>query len=378
MKMFHLSDLHFGKTVNGFPMYDEQKHIIEQILAAADAQHIDGVMIAGDIYDKSLPSTEAVDLCDLLLTQLCKRGLYVFIISGNHDSARRLSFGSKIFEQNNLFISPVFSGTLSPVVINDEFGEIAFYLLPFIKPPLIRKFFPNDEITDTNSAVKLILDNTEFDANRRNVILSHQFITGAKTCESEEISVGDSDNVSSALYEKFDYAALGHLHIPQSISRDYIRYCGSPLKYSFSECKTDKSITVVDFGAKGDVKISEIPLKPIHDMREIKGEYISLTNLSEIDAAHANDYLHITLTDEEERVDVLNLLRRFYPNIMRLDYDNRKTSHYENVTGAENTQKKTPFELFSELFKTQNGVEMSEEQQKTVREILDKISGEEA
>lgn len=377
MKMFHLSDLHLGKTVNGFSMYDEQKHIIEQILAAADKEKIDGVMIAGDIYDKAVPSTEAVDLCDYFLTQLCKRGLYVFIISGNHDSARRLSFGSEIFEQNKLYISPVFGGTLSPVVINDEFGEIAFYLLPFIKPVLVRKFFPDEEITDTNCAVKLILDNTGFDETRRNIILSHQFITGAKTCESEEISVGDSDNVSSALYEKFDYAALGHLHIPQHISKNYIHYCGSPLKYSFSECKTDKSITMVDFGQKGNVNISEIPLTPIHDMREIRGEYLKITNLSEIDKQHSNDYLHITLTDDDERADVLNLLRRFYPNIMRLDYDNRRTAHYESIEGAENAEKKSPYELFSELFETQNGDKMNDEQQKIVLDILTKICDEE-
>ncbi len=256
MKLIHLSDLHIGKSVNGFSMANDQRYILRQILNIIADEQADGVMIAGDVYDKSIPSGEAVTVFDDFLTELCRMNIPVFIISGNHDSAERLSFGGDILAQSGVHISPVIHSdengkmqALKKITMSDENGGLNIYLLPFIKPVYIRKYFEDVTINDTNDAVKAVIDALDVDENERNVLIAHQFVTGASTCESEEVSVGGSDNVDSSVFDKFDYVALGHIHTPQKIGRDAVRYCGSPLKYSFSECGRDKTVTVVELGA---------------------------------------------------------------------------------------------------------------------------------
>lgn len=370
MKFIHLSDLHIGKTVNGYSMIEDQRFIIKQILNTIDETKANAVLISGDIYDKSVPSAEAVTVFDEFLTELCRRPIDTLIISGNHDSAERLSFGEKIFEQNGLHISPVFTGAVKTVTLSDRFGAVNFYLLPFIKPSMIRKYYPNIDITDTNSALKTVLSNINVDSTVRNVLLCHQFVTGATKSESEEIFVGGSDNVDISLFAPFDYTALGHLHMPQTLGDNYVRYCGSPLKYSFSEAAKDKSVTLVELNEKDNITVTEYPLNPLHDMRELKGSYEQITAVGYNDPS-PSDYVHITLTDEIPDPGALSKLREFYPNIMKLDYDNMQTRHFEEISGADSIANKTPTELFCELYKSQNGDDLSDDMTKIINEIFE-------
>ena len=370
MKFIHLSDLHIGKTVNGYSMIEDQRFIIKQILNIIDETKANAVLISGDIYDKSVPSADAVTVFDDFLTEACRRPIDTLIISGNHDSAERLSFGEKIFEQNGLHISPVFTGSIKTVTLSDEFGAVNFYLLPFIKPSMIRKYFPNIDITDTNSALKTVLSGINVDSTVRNVLLCHQFVTGATKSESEEIFVGGSDNVDISLFAPFDYTALGHLHMPQTLGDNYVRYCGSPLKYSFSEAARDKSVTLVEMNEKDDITVTEYPLTPLHDMRELKGSYEQITAVGYNDPS-PSDYVHITLTDEIPDPGALSKLREFYPNIMKLDYDNMQTRHFEEISGADSIANKTPTELFCELYKSQNGDDLSDDMTKIINEIFE-------
>ena len=373
MRLAHISDLHIGKRVNEFSMLADQRHILWQMLDIFDEEKIDGVIIAGDVYDKSTPITEAVTLFDELLYELAKRELYVFIISGNHDSSERLAFGGRLFKENKIFISPVYNGEISPVTINDENGEINFYLLPFIKPSSVRKY--NEcEVSTYTEALSLVIEKMNVDKSKRNILVTHEFVTGAQRSESEEISVGGSDNVDCEIMADFDYVALGHLHKPQSVTESKIRYCGTPLKYSFSEANDKKTVTVLDIREKGSLEITERELKPLRDLVEIKGTYEEITKKDFYqDTGLQNDYVHITLTNEDDVVDALAKLRLVYPYLMKLDYDNQRTRASYDISGAENVENKTPLELFSELFALQNDREMSKEQSELLAKLIEEI-----
>lgn len=373
MKIMHLSDLHIGKKVNEYSMLQDQIYILKEILRIIDNEKVETVIIAGDVYDRSLPPNEALELFDEFLYQLSSRNVNVFVISGNHDSPERISYGGRMMTENKIFLSPVYDGNVKPISLNDDYGEVNFYLLPFIRPADIRRYFPDENIENYTDAVKVAIDNMNVDFSERNILITHQFVTGAELSESEDIIVGGTDNVSGEVFDGFDYVALGHIHREQTVGKDNIRYCGTPLKYSFSEAKHIKSVTILDFKDKENIEYSKIPLTPLRDMREIRGTYDELTLKSNYENTNVDDYLHITLTDEEDIPDAIGKLRSIYPNIMKLDYDNLRTRGSGTVDAIENIESKSPFELFADLFKQQNNQDMSEEQEEIMRNLIDKI-----
>ncbi|MBR6735637.1 MAG: exonuclease SbcCD subunit D [Oscillospiraceae bacterium] len=373
MKLIHLSDLHLGKRLNEFSMLEDQSHILWQILSVIDDEKPDAVIIAGDVYDKSVPNTEAVALFDRFLSSLSAREIPVFIISGNHDSPERLSFGSGLFENSGVFLSPVYNGEAKPVYLEDEYGRLAVWMLPFVKPANVRRFYPDEPCQTYTEAVRTALSHFNVDSDIRNILVTHQFVTGASRSDSEEISVGGSDNVDAGVFDAFDYVALGHIHGPQNVGSDRIRYCGTPLKYSFSEAKHKKSVTVVELFEKGSLNVRTIPLSPLHDMREIKGKFDELMCEENYKGQNREDYLRIILTDEEDIPDAVRRMRAAYPNIMNLDYDNRRTRAAFAADITANVEKKSPLELFSELFVMQNEREMSDEQEKFMLSLIEKI-----
>lgn len=373
MKFIHLSDLHLGKRVNEFPMIEDQEFILTKIINIVDEEKPDAVIIAGDVYDKSVPPSEAVTLFDKFLFSLSKRGIETFVISGNHDSAERIAFGSRLMDSSGVHMSPVYDKEIKPFVMEDKYGEVCVWMLPFVKPINVKRFFPEHEFSSYTDALRVATDNLGVDTEKRNVIITHQFVTGAERSESEDISVGGTDNVDSSVFDKFDYVALGHIHSPQSVGRETVRYCGTPLKYSFSEASHEKSVTIVEMNEKGSTVIRTVPLKPLHDMREIKGTFEEITDKTNYESAERNDYMHITLTDENDIPDATAKLRIIYPNLMKLDYDNKRTRSQAHISGAENVKEKNPLELFAEFFERQNSQPMSEEQSALVRSLIEKI-----
>lgn len=374
MKLIHLSDLHLGKRVNDFSMLEDQQYILAEILQIIDREKPDGVLIAGDVYDKSVPSAEAVALLDDFLVRLSRRELRIFVISGNHDSPERMAFGGRLMERSGVHLAPVYDGRVEPVVLTDQYGPVKLYLLPFVKPSHVRRCFPEREIATYTDAVAAAIEAMGVDTAVRNVLVTHQFVTGAARCDSEELSVGGTDNVDAAVFDPFDYVALGHIHGPQQVGRETVRYCGTPLKYSFSEAGHKKSVTVVELGAKGSVTIRTIPLKPLRDMVELRGTYEELTLRAFYEGTtYPRDYIHITLTDEEDIPDAVGKLRIIYPNLMKLDYDNKRTRAGIRLEGAEDVQQKSPLELLEEFYSNQNGQPMSEEQRVFARDMMERI-----
>lgn len=371
MKLIHLSDLHLGKRVSEFSMLEDQKHILSEIMDIIEKERPDGVLIAGDIYDKGVPPAEAVRLFDEFLFRLSKRGLQVFIISGNHDSPERIAFGSRLMVPSGVYLSPVYDGAVSPVRLCDEFGAVDIYLLPFLRPSQLRRFFPEEEIETYTDALRIAISNMPLDPAARKILVTHQFVTGAAGCESEERSVGGSDNVDATVFEPFDYVALGHLHSPQNVGSAAIRYCGTPLKYSFSEAGQEKSVTVAELREAGALTVRTVPLLPKRDLREIRGSYLEITARSFYEGSRTDDYLHVTLTDEEDQPDAIGKLRAIYPNIMKLDYDNQRTRSAAAVTAG--AAPKTPLELFEELYEKQNNQPMREEQRAFAAGLIEEI-----
>lgn len=373
MKLIHLSDLHLGKRVNEFSMLEDQQYILTEILQIIDREKPDGVMIAGDVYDKSVPSAEAVALLDDFLVRLAKRDLQVFLISGNHDSPERMAFGGRLMAQSGVHLAPVYDGKVSPSTLTDEYGPVNLYLLPFIKPAHVRRCFPEREILTYTDALAAAIEAMGVDTAQRNVLVTHQFVTGAARCDSEEISVGGTDNVDVSVFEPFDYVALGHIHGPQQVGRETVRYCGTPLKYSFSEAKHQKSVTVVELGEKGAVSVHTVPLTPMRDLAELRGTYEELTFRGFYQGtSYPRDYVHITLTDEEDIPDAVSKLRIIYPNLMKLDYDNKRTRAGIVLEGAED-QQRSPLELLEEFYEKQNGQPMGEEQRTFAKSLMERI-----
>lgn len=374
MKFIHLSDLHLGKRVNEYSMLEDQEYILKKIINIVDAEKPDGVIIAGDVYDKSVPAAEAVQLFDNFLVQLAKRKLEVFVISGNHDSPERIAFGSRIMDASGIHMSPVYNGKIVPFSMQDEYGTVDVYMLPFIKPAHVRRFC-DDEITTYTDAINSVISKLSINHGNRNILVTHQFVTGSSRSESEEISVGGSDNVDAYVFDPFDYVALGHIHGKQYIGRETVRYCGTLLKYSFSEKNHVKSVTVVDIKEKGNIDIREVMLTPKHDLREIKGSYEDITNRKNYEGTNVDDYVHIVLTDEEDVIDAIGKLRTIYPNIMKLSYDNKRTRENNVLTEAGAIEEKSPLELFEDFYSMQNNVSMSPWQTDYVKELIEEIWG---
>lgn len=374
MKFIHLSDLHLGIRVNDFSMSEDQRYILDRILDIIDSEVPDGIIIAGDIYDKSMPPAEAVAMFDDFISSIAERKIKTFIISGNHDSAERIAFGSRIMNAGGIYLSPVYNGDIKPVVMEDEYGSVNIYMLPFVRPSTVRAFYPDDDTDSYSSAVGTAVKHMNADFSRRNIIITHQFVTGAVRSDSEDISVGGTDNVSADIFADFDYTALGHIHKPQNIGSERIRYCGTPLKYSFSEAKQDKSVTVIELGKKGDVNVRTVKLIPLRDMTELKGSYEELMKKSFYEGTgYTEDYVHITLTDENDIPDAVSKLRLVYHRLMKMDYDNARTKKQSIIEGMTSAREADPEKLFGEFFESQNNVPMNDEQAAFVSGIIKDI-----
>ncbi|MGI6124205.1 MAG: exonuclease SbcCD subunit D [Acetivibrionales bacterium] len=382
MKLLHIADLHIGKRVNEFNMIEDQKYILKQILRITEEEKPDGVLIAGDVYDKSQPSAEAVELLDEFLTQLTALGQPVFMISGNHDSPERLGFGSRILQKNGLHIAGVFDGVLQKATLEDEFGKFNIYLMPFLKPAMVRPFF-EQQIESYEQAIRAVVSATEINTQERNILLAHQFVvSGAQQperSESESLSIGGVDHVDVSAFSDFDYVALGHLHRAQKIGRDSVRYAGSPLKYSFSEAHHKKAATLLELGKNSEVLIKQIPLTPLHDMREIKGPIAELLRIGREDPENAEDYIHATLTDEEEIYDAIGQLRQVYPNLMVLDFENSRSSQiaFSQIAASDDIAKKSPIDLFAAFYQIQNNNELTPEQIQVLERVFEQAGGAE-
>lgn len=421
MKFIHLSDLHLGKRVNSYSMLEDQEYILNEIKAVITAEMPDAVLIAGDVYDKPVPPAEAVRLFDDFLVQLSRWGLKVFVISGNHDSPERIAFGSRLMDASGIYLSPVYDGTVTPVSLHDTYGVVDVYMLPFLKPAHVRRFYETEteQIRSYTDAMQTAISHLPLDHTRRNVLITHQFVTGSVRAESEEISVGGSDNIDASVFAPFDYVALGHLHTPQNcgqtaptgaaessadeqsgaphdtessaneqtgatrdtplsaveqIGATRIRYCGTPLKYSFSEAKDRKSVTVIELCEKGNLHIHTVPLKPLHDLVELKGTYDTVTARSFYEGTSwQEDYTHITLTDEEDIPDAIGKLRAIYHHLMKLDYDNKRTRSSSEITADLAVEEKTPIQLFSDFYELQNNQPLNEEQATFLNGLIETI-----
>ena len=374
MKLIHLSDLHLGKRVNEFSMIEDQKYILNEILRIIDKEAPDGVLLAGDLYDRPVPSAEAVQLFDRFLTQLAERKIPVYAISGNHDSAERIAFGSQIMSSSGICMTPVYDGKTEKYCLTDSYGEVWIHLLPFVRPATVRHGLEGeeevDEIRTYQEAVQAAVAHMEIDKRYRNVLIAHQFVVGAMRCDSEEISVGGIDQVEADVFRDFDYVALGHIHRPQKMGRETLRYSGTPLKYSFSEADHKKSVTIVELLEKGNVRVSTVPLIPRRDMRKLRGTYMDVTAKDHYTAENKMDYLQITLTDEEDVPGALQKLRTVYPNLMRLEYDNKRTRENREVQAVEVQEQKSELELFEEFYELLNNEPMKEEQTEFVEKLI--------
>ena len=369
--------MHIGKRLNNLSLLEDQRYILGQILEIARAERPQAVLIAGDVYDRSSPPAEAVTVLDDFLTALAGEQIPVFLISGNHDSAERLAFGGRLLAGGGVYLSPVYDGTLTPHLLEDEHGTVAVWLLPFLRPAHVRAFFPDQEITSYTQAVQTALSQAGRAAERQ-VLVAHQFVTGAAPGGSEEFSVGGVENVDASAFDGFDYVALGHIHSPQNLrGSGVIRYCGAPLACSVSEAGQEKSVTLVELGAPGQVEVRPIPLTPLHRLRKIRGSYEELTRRSTWAGTAVDDYLQVTLTDEQDIPDAMAKLRSIYPNILELRYDNARTRSLGEVTAEEEPESRTPMELFEALYRQQNGIGLSEEQTGLLERLIGEIWEEE-
>ena len=386
MRFFHISDLHIGKRVNGFSMLEDQKVILRQILDLAEKYCPDGILIAGDLYDKTMPSGEAVETADEFLFQFAEKKIPVWAVSGNHDSPERIAYGSRMMEQAGIHMSRVFDGRLQRYTFTNKKGETAdIYLLPFIKPGMVRRFFPEEPVSTTQEAAALVLGKEKLLKDRPNLLVMHQFLAGASTCDSEEIQIGGTDQVDASLVDDFDYVALGHLHGPQKVGRETVRYCGSPLKYSFSEADHRKSVTVVDIfqvseeacgkeEKKWKTEVSTLPLKPRRDLRRLKGPLGELLKPEIWKQGNREDYVQILLTDREPVLDAAGKIRSVYPNVMQIDF--QMTGESQKIQEESELQEKTSLELFAEFYQKQTGTGLTEEQKRTAETILNQMKEE--
>lgn len=377
MKFLHLADLHIGKRVNGFSMLEDQSYIFNQIIDIVDQEQPDAVLIAGDVYDKPIPSADAVQLLDDFLFRLSCRHVQVYMISGNHDSAERISFGGRLMSASGIHLAPVYDGAIEPLTLTDAFGSVHIYLIPFLRPANVRHFHVDAQINSYTDAMRTVIERIPVSPSDRNIAVAHQFVTASgiepETCESEELSVGSLEQVDASVFADFDYVALGHIHGPQKISRDSIRYSGSPLKYSFSEVNHKKSVTVIDMQEKGCVDIRQIALHPKRDMALLRGTFASLIDSAFLQAHDTQNYVKITLTDEDDIPNALTRLRTCYPNLMLLEYDNTRTRTQSDILGAEHAEQKTPLQLFDELYEKQNGQPMNDTQRSFTMRLIREI-----
>ena len=373
MKLVHLADLHLGKKVNEFSMIDDQEYILKEIINIIDDEKTDGVLVAGDVFDRPIPSEEAIKLWDDFLNAMAKRNIQVFAISGNHDSAVRFAEHTSLMDSTGIHLSPEYNGKTKKYQIEKQGVKVNIYLLPFIKPIHVRHYFPDEDINNYTDACRVAIENMQVNKEELNILIAHQFVTGATRCDSEEISVGGLDNVDVTVFEDFDYVALGHIHGKQTIGRETIRYSGTPLKYSFSEKNHVKSVTVIEIDSKKDISVREVNLTPRRDMAEIRGKCSDLIQGISNENVDANDYLQVVLTDENDVPNAMSDLRRVYPNIMKLSYDNTRTREDRSLELNRDVEKKSPIDLFKEFYENQNNQSLTDEQREFMEELIEEI-----
>ena len=377
MKFLHLGDLHIGKSIGEFDLIEDQKYILDQILDIAGKNDIKYILIAGDVYDKSVPSEAAVRLFDYFICRLAKERIKTFIITGNHDSDERMHFGSSLFEARDIYICAKYNGELFRKEVEDEEGKVNIYLMPFIKASQVRHFFPDEKIENYDDAVRVVLDRSRIDPKERNILVAHQFVAGRSADPqlggSESVStqtVGLVEKIGADCFKDFDYVALGHIHSAQSVGREEIRYAGSPLKYSLSEASNQKFATIVNLGKKGETDIRLEPLHPMRDLRHIKGRMRQL--LKEENIVALEDFIYVTLTDEDFIDNVMSIFQQHYPNTIRIEYDNSHTKEIRQTDVAQIAVNKTFGEMISDFYQLVYGCEISEEE----LALMNKIAGE--
>lgn len=372
MKFLHLGDLHLGKTLFDFDLVEDQRYILDQILCIAEKESVDGVLIAGDVYDKSVPSEAATKLLDYFLMKLAQKEIKVFMVSGNHDSDDRLNYGSTLFASNQIFISAVFDGTLHRQSFAEEDTKINIYMLPFVKASQVRHYFPDEKIESYDDAVQTIIRNTDINKSNKNILVAHQFVSGKgedpALAGSESVgtqSVGLVEKIGYDCFNDFDYVALGHIHSPQKVGREEIRYAGSPLKYSLSEANNEKSVSLITVSAEERVKIELVPLKPMRNVRHIKGTLKELLDKKNVKAPE--DFIYATLTDEDIINDAMGIFQQVYPNTVRIDYDNSHTREIEQVDISKIAENKSFPELIGDFYRLMYGCEITEEEMDVMR-----------
>lgn len=373
MKFFHLADLHLGKLFYEFPLIADQRHILQQVVEHAKQEAPDAVLVAGDVFDRSVASAEALGLFDDFLVSLSDLRIPVFVVAGNHDSADRLAFGARLMKGSGTFIARGYSGVVETHTLTDEHGPVDICLLPFVKPAAVKDYFPDEQVREWTQAVRLALSTISLEEGRRRVLVCHQFVTGGIRSESEEVNVGGADNVDLSAFSGFDYVALGHLHRPQTLGEGGARYSGSPLKYSFSEAAHQKSLTVVELGKKGELALRELPLSPLREVKEVRGSYEEVMRLAFREEVNPMNYLRITLTDEHEQVDAVQKLRLAYPYLCALRYENTRTKSQAQLENLPEVKEHSPLQLFSALYEEQNGQPMTAEQRDFLSGIIQSV-----
>lgn len=369
MRFIHISDLHLGRKIYEYSMIEEQKNALEQIFKVACERKVDGILIAGDVYDKSIPTIEAIELFEEFLMKLVDREIKVFIISGNHDSVERVSFGADLFKKSGIYIAKAYDGHVPFVELADEYGEVYIHLLPFVKPAIVKRFHEDSEVIDYNMALKTIVDNMSYDTSKRNVIMVHQFITGALRSDSEEVFLGGLDNVDFEVFDDFDYVAMGHIHRPQNMGREFVRYSGSPIKYSIDEINHKKSMTIIELNNKGDITVDTISFVPLKDIKKLEGTYMELTDREKYIDKKRDDYFHVVLKDEQEIPDALRKLKVIYPYILKLEYSNKRTASKRSCVRLEYTKNKNVLDYVQELYELQNNQKIDEKQLKVTKRL---------
>ncbi|MBK2402909.1 exonuclease SbcCD subunit D C-terminal domain-containing protein [Erysipelothrix sp. strain 2 (EsS2-6-Brazil)] len=377
MKIVHLADLHIGRRLNDLSLLDDQRYVLNQIIEAFDTIKPHVLIIAGDVYDKANPSSEAFEVWNDFLTQLAQQSIHVLIISGNHDSQERLGVGRALFEEHDIYLASHYTGAISSVTLHDDFGPVHFYLFPYIKPSMVRNYHPEFTGNTFQEAFEFIFQDLKINQDERNVAIAHQFVIGngmTPILSDSEIgpSVGGLDAIDASLFKAFDYVALGHIHRPQAIGRETIRYAGSPLKYSFSECMHSKQLPIIDLN--NDVSLSFIDIKPLRDVRLIKGPLEKLYEIGKVEGSE--DYIHAVLTDDIIQGDALHKLRSVYPNLVSLDFDNTRTSTETSLERATTILEQKPFDLFNTFFTALNGRDFNQEESDLVKAIIDEIQEE--
>ena len=380
MKLMHLSDLHLGKRLNEFSLLEDQSFILQQLVELVRSEQPDCVLLAGDIYDKPVPPAEAVTLFDDFLNKLAQLTT-VCVTSGNHDSAERLAFGAQLMREGGVHFCGLYTGEPQCVTLQDAYGSVHVYLLPFLKPAHVRHCLPPTEaeqVTTYHEALRCAVERLHINAAERNVLVAHQFVTGAQTAGSEAVNVGGVDNIGAEVFAAFDYTALGHIHRAQNVGSERVRYSGTPLKYSFAEWQQEKSVTLVELGEKGSVSVTALPLAPLRDLRKLRGSYEELMSKDFYDELPKDsdgllrDFYHLTLTDEEDVPDAVQKLRSVYKNLLQLEYDNKRTRTDNAIEGAKRVVEKSPLELMEEFYQLQNNQALSEKQRAYLQGLLEK------